>query len=441
MYDRQDAVWSISSLNYEIKTMLEKGIGSIWIEGEISNLACPASGHWYFSLKDESAQLRAAMFKNRNSRVLFKPENGQQVLIRAQVTLYQARGEFQVVVEHMEEAGAGLLMRQFEALKKQLSAEGLFSSEHKQNVPDQAKHIGIITSASGAAIRDALSVIQRRSPSTEVTIFPTAVQGEQATQKIVAAIAQANRYAQCDVLLLIRGGGSIEDLWCFNEESVARAVFASKIPIVSGVGHETDFTITDFVADLRAPTPSVAAETVTADQYELMSHIDKLHARLLREMKQQLTTQALQFERINERLLTFHPRHQMDNLKQRLVYSQSKLSYLARNQILSKIQQLRLTTDAIKHNNPRARFKQLSEHIQHLSHQNLIFVKNSINEARHQFTLQARSLDNLSPLKTLSRGFAVISKQSKNISSVSQLQTNDKVDLHLKDGKKQAHII
>ena len=266
-----EAIWSVSALNFEIKTMLEKGIGSIWIEGEISNLAKPASGHWYFSIKDERAQLRAAMFKNRNGRVAFRPENGQQVLIRAQVTLYEARGDFQVIVDHMEEAGVGRLMQQYEALKKQLSSEGLFATDQKKKIPARARHIGLITSASGAAIRDALSVIERRSPSSEVTVYPTPVQGEPATAQIIQAIESANRHAQCDVLLLIRGGGSLEDLWCFNEESVARAIFDSEIPVVTGIGHEIDFTIADFVADVRAPTPSVAAETETMDQFSVSS--------------------------------------------------------------------------------------------------------------------------------------------------------------------------
>ena len=421
--------------------MLEKGIGSIWIEGEISNFSKPASGHWYFSLKDETAQLRAAMFKNKNTRVSFIAENGQKVLIRAQVTLYQARGEFQVVVEHMEEAGAGLLMRQFEALKQQLSNEGLFSTEYKKAVPTQANHIGIITSASGAAIRDALSVIKRRAPSTEVTVFPTAVQGESATAQIIKAIESANRYEKCDVLLLIRGGGSIEDLWCFNEESVARAIFASNIPVVSGIGHETDFTIADFVADKRAPTPSVAAETVTTDQYELMSHIDLMSARLAREMSHKLALNKQKMVKLNERLVAFHPRHQMKNLKLRLIYAQSKLNSQARNLVMTRQQQLRLSIEAIRHQNPITLIKVYAKQVENYSHQNIISMKSRVTQSRHQLELQARSLDNLSPLKTLSRGFAVVSKQQQTISSVKQLTAHDDIEIHLKDGIKKAQIL
>mgnify|MGYP002639846192 CR=1 FL=1 len=441
MLKRQEAVWKVSALNYEIKTMLEKGIGFIWIEGEISNFSRPASGHWYFSLKDESAQLRAAMFKNRNKNVKFVPENGQKVLIRAQVTLYQARGEFQVIVDHMEEAGAGLLMRRFEELKQKLLTEGLFSQEHKKIIPDKAKHIGIITSASGAAIRDALSVIQRRSPSTEVTVFPSLVQGEQAASGIIKAIASANRFSKCDVLLLIRGGGSIEDLWSFNEESVARAVFDSHTPIVSGIGHETDFTIIDFVADARAPTPSVAAEMVTTDQYELMSQIDLLHARLTREMSHILSSKSQYVGKITEQIYSYHPRHQMNSFKQRLEFSHSKLTYLARNNLQLKIQQFQLASDAVKHNNPINQMRLLSEHVNHLSHQNLSFIKNRINQSHYQFTLQARSLDNLSPLKTLSRGYAVVRKNDHTIQSADELKPKDDVKLVFKDGEKQARII
>ena len=421
--------------------MLEKGIGSIWIEGEISNFSKPASGHWYFSLKDETAQLRAAMFKNKNNRVSFTPENGQKVLIRAQVTLYQARGEFQVVVEHMEEAGAGLLMRQFEALKQQLSNEGLFSNEQKKAVPTQARHIGIITSATGAAIRDALSVIKRRAPSTEVTVFPTAVQGESATPQIIKAIESANRYKKCDVLLLIRGGGSIEDLWCFNEESVVRAVFASNIPLVSGIGHEVDFTITDFVADKRAPTPSVAAETVTTDQYELMSHIDLMSARLMREMSHKLTMNQQKMVKLNERLVAFHPRHQMKNLKLRLIHAQSKLNSQARNLVTTRQQQLRLSIEAIRHSNPVRLIQLYAKQIENYSHQNTVSMKAQVTQSKHQLALQARSLDNLSPLKTLSRGFAVVSKKKQTISSVKQLTTDDDIEIHFKDGNRQARVL
>ncbi len=437
----KEAIWSVSALNFEIRTMLEKGIGSIWIEGEISNLAKPASGHWYFSIKDSKAQLRAAMFKNRNGRVAFKPENGQQVLIRAQVTLYEARGDFQVIVDHMEESGVGRLMQQYEALKKQLSNEGLFSSEYKKTIPAQATHIGLITSTSGAAIRDALSVINRRSPSSEVTVYATAVQGEQATAQIIQAIETANRHAQCDVLLLVRGGGSLEDLWCFNEESVARAIFNSTIPLITGVGHEIDFTIADFVADARAPTPSVAAETVTMDQFEVMSQFDSLSERLLSLIKSQLQVKADSLLNAEERLLGFHPERSMDTLKQRLSYAQSRLISIQSSQLQHRQNQFRLAFEKVKHFNPETQIPLLNKQLISLNHQLLRSMQNNLDDSRHQFTLQAGKMDSLSPLKTLSRGFAAISKNSQIISSVKQLKQHDTIDIQLKDGKTSANIL
>ncbi len=436
-----DTIWSVSALNFEIRTMLEQGIGSIWIEGEVSNFACPASGHWYFSLKDERAQCRAAMFKGRNSRVGFRPQDGQQVLLQAKVTLYEARGEFQLVVEHMEEAGVGRLMRQFEALKKQLSGEGLFAQDAKQPIPAQARHIGIITSASGAAIRDALSVIRRRSPSSEVTVFPTMVQGDEAVAHIVAAIDLANRHGQSDVLLLIRGGGSLEDLWCFNEEAVARAIFASKIPIVSGVGHEIDTTIADFVADFRAPTPSVAAETVTMDQYEMMSRIDNLSARLRSVYLQQLQLQEDRVIKLVERLRVFHPQRQIVNLQQRLGFASSRLINDQQAMLQGYQAGLAVLLEQFKRHNPQARLPLLQHQLRGLNRQLLNAIAAQLRQQQHRLLLQARSLDNLSPLKTLARGYAVITQQQQLVSSVKQLQQDDEIAIEFKDGTGRARVL
>ncbi len=436
-----DTIWSVSALNFEIKTMLEKGIGSIWIEGEISNFARPASGHWYFSLKDERAQLRAAMFKNRNGRVAFTPENGQQVLIRAQVTLYEARGDFQVIVEHMEEAGVGRLMREYEALKKQLAGEGLFESSNKKTIPTQARHIGIITSSSGAAIRDALSVIRRRSPTSEVTVYPTPVQGETASRQIVAAIERANQHHQCDVLLLIRGGGSLEDLWSFNEEIVARAIFASDIPIVSGVGHEIDFTIADFVADLRAPTPSVAAETVTMDQYELMTQLDQISARLVAQFQRQLATRLERFTQLQSRLMSFHPQRQMASLRQRLDFACSRLNLLKTMRLEQARTRLHATLGRFQLLKPTLKIEQLKQQTSNLDHLLQSVMLTRLQTSQHQLGLLATTLDNLSPLKTLARGYAAIEKDHQVISSVRQLQSDDEIGIRLKDGTTRARVI
>lgn len=437
----EQAIWSVSALNFEIRTLLEKGIGSIWIEGEISNLARPASGHWYFSIKDERAQLRAAMFKNRNRQVSFKPENGQHVLLRAQVTLYEARGDFQIIIDHMEEAGIGLLMRQYEALKKKLQQEGLFDNAHKKAIPAEAKHIGIVTSASGAAIRDALSVIERRSPSSQVTVFPTPVQGEQATPQIIKAVESANRYGQCDVILLIRGGGSLEDLWCFNDERLARALFDSKCPVVTGIGHEIDFTIADLVADMRAPTPSVAAETVTMDQYEIMSRLDLLTTRLVRLCQNKVQARSQQLEASLNRLKMYHPERQMQALDQRRLFAESRLLSIQAGIFQRFEGRMQLEVEKIKRQNPQLNITAASRQLQALIHQLSLNMHTSLEHKKHAFHLQGRSLDNFSPLKTLDRGYAAVSKGGQLVHSVCQLQNNDEIEIRLKDGQKQAKIL
>ncbi len=436
-----EAIWSVSALNFEIKTILEKGIGSIWIDGEISNFSNPSSGHWYFSLKDERAQLRAAMFKNRNLRVQFRPENGQQVLIRAQVTLYEARGDFQVIVEHMEEAGSGQLMRQFEALKKQLTDEGLFAAQHKKIVPAQARHIGLISSPTGAAIHDALSVIRRRSPSTQVTVLPTSVQGVQASPQIIKAIELANRMTDCDVLLLIRGGGSLEDLWCFNDESVIRAIFESRLPIISGIGHEVDFTLTDMVADIRAPTPSVAAETVTVDQYELITKIDLLEGRLNHQFLRFLELNSERLNKLRERITAFHPRRQMDALNQRLGFAISRLKMTQSSHYLHSEGRFELAVEKFSHQNPEIMLPALNRQIETLNHQLRVSMQTLVQHTQQRLALRSGALDNLSPLKTLSRGYAAITKQGRLIGSAKQLKSDDEVRIQLADGKKQARIL
>ena len=261
-------IYTVSRLNREVRVLLERGFGTLWIEAEISNFARPSSGHWYFSLKDANAQVRCAMFRQRNYLSTFTPKDGQKVLVRARIGLYEPRGEYQLIVDHIEDAGRGALQRQFEELRARLAAEGLFAAERKRPLPGLPVRIGIITSPTGAAVRDILHVLARRFPAIGVLIYPVQVQGAQAAADIVAALELAGRRADCDVLILARGGGSLEDLWAFNDERLARAIVASPIPIITGVGHEVDFTIADFAADVRAPTPSAAAELVVPDAQE-----------------------------------------------------------------------------------------------------------------------------------------------------------------------------
>ncbi len=301
------AIFTVSRLNQTVRQLLEHEMGQVWISGEISNFTQPASGHWYFTLKDDTAQIRGAMFRNSNRRVTFRPQHGQQVLVRASITLYEPRGDYQIIVESMQPAGEGLLQQKYEQLKARLQAEGLFDSEFKKQLPSPAHTVGVITSKTGAALHDILHVLNRRDPSLPVVVYPTAVQGDDAPGQIVRAIELANRRQECDVLIVGRGGGSLEDLWSFNDERVARAIFASVIPVVSAVGHETDVTIADFVADLRAPTPSAAAEMVSRNQLELLRQLQNGQQRLEMAMDYYLANRNRRFTQLFHRLQQQHP--------------------------------------------------------------------------------------------------------------------------------------
>ena len=293
---------TVTQLNRATSQLLAEHFYSVLVEGEISNLSMPASGHIYFSLKDANAQVRCAMFRTRQSRLMFKPENGKQVIIKAQVSLYEPRGDYQLIVDDIEEAGDGALRRAFDALKLKLSEQGLFDASHKQSLPKLPGAIGVITSPTGAAIRDILTVLKRRFAAIPVIVYPVAVQGDNAKHEIAQAIVTANQDRQCDVIILGRGGGSLEDLWAFNEELVARAIFASKIPIISAVGHETDFTIADFVADLRAATPSVAAEHACPDQQHWLAQFVSLEIRLQQQLQHKLNQKQQTLDWLNQRL-------------------------------------------------------------------------------------------------------------------------------------------
>jgi exodeoxyribonuclease VII large subunit len=420
--------------------MLSQGIGSLWIEGEISNFARPASGHWYFTLKDNKAQCRAAMFKGRNSRVSFQPENGQKVLVRAQVTLYEARGEYQLVVDHLEDAGVGELMRLYEQLKAKLDQEGLFSSALKKPIPAQPKKIAVVTSASSAAIRDVLAVIARRAPHIPVVVYPTPVQGEAAASEIRNALARVIEHGECDLVLLVRGGGSLEDLWCFNDEALARDIAAFPLPLVTGVGHEIDFTIADFVADLRAPTPSVAAVTVTPDINELMQGIDDKVSRLLGQLylRTQKSKDRLQY--LHKRLSQQHPTRQFAQFKLRLQQARGSLLERQQSSLNELRYRLKLCRNTLNQSSPKVAIQQRRDRLDRLRQNQLALMRQSLTLGRHRLALQSKSLDTLSPLKTLARGFATVVKGGKLVTSVQQLSKGDSIDLTLADGQARAKV-
>lgn len=431
-------IYSVSELNRLTKLILEDTFPMIWLEGEISNLARPSSGHWYFSLKDAKAQVRCAMFRMQTLRLKFNPQNGMQVLVQAKVSLYEGRGEFQLIVEHMEAAGDGALQRAFEALKKQLFEQGLFASEHKKSLPTIPNCIGVVTSPTGAAIRDILSVLNRRFPTIPVIIYPTAVQGEQAAPQIVNAIKKANERKECDVLLVSRGGGSLEDLWPFNEEIVAKAIFASEIPIVSGVGHEVDTTIADFVADQRAPTPSAAAELVSPDRVDWQHKVSQIQARLQHHVRNTLAQAQMHLTHLRQRLK--HPGQVIQERSQQCDYLEQRLRSLWRQIYLQKIHAFNNAIHALQQNNPQQKLQTYRIACQTIRDQLTTLIKHSLQNKQQHFTNTSRTLHAVSPLNTLSRGYAIASQENRIIKSITDVHIGDVIQIRLHEGKLDCEV-
>jgi len=428
-------ILTVSELSHLTREILEANFPLIWIEGEISNFARPASGHLYFSLKDNMAQVRCAMFKMRNRFLPFQPKDGQHVLARARVSLYEPRGEFQLIVDHMEPAGEGALRLQFEMLKKRLAAEGLFEEQRKLPLPSLPQRIGVITSPTGAAIRDVLSVLRRRFPAIPVMIYPSLVQGDSAPKEIISAIHTANRRQECDVLILCRGGGSLEDLWAFNDEQLARTIVDSAIPIVSGVGHEVDFTIADFVADMRAPTPSAAAELVTpaADDWwalyaDFVQRIMALIDRKLQSSKQMMSWIMKRLQHPSRKLQSQAQR--TDELEQRLINAQKTV--LRHNQNILATMQARLEQYSplirLSHHNQMTILlvKRLHRAMQHI-----------YNNRQQQLAATARALEAVSPLATLGRGYAIVKKLPDKtiVRKASEVEIGTHIEAQLDQGK------
>ncbi|VVC76301.1 Exodeoxyribonuclease 7 large subunit [Aquicella siphonis] len=432
---QEQDIYTVSRLNNEVRYLLEESFPLIWVEGEISNFAAPNSGHWYFSLKDPSAQVRCAMFRGSQRHLGFVPKDGMHVLIKARVSLYPNRGEYQLIAEQMEERGEGKLRRAFELLKKKLEADGLFDPAHKKMLPAFPAQIGIVTSSTGAAIRDILTVLKRRYPCASVIIYPTLVQGDTAAPAIVKAIQTANRRAECDILIVARGGGSLEDLWPFNEEMVAHAIYQSRIPVISGVGHEVDFTIADFVADQRAPTPSAAAEIATPDRTELRQALSLKQKQIGRHMQAKLASSRQHLHWMQKHLYQQHPKRRLAEKMQRLDFAESSLIQTI-NRLLNQLRHgtkdreahlLRLT--------PAHRIRQ--------THDLLIFKRKQFNTListllAHKKTTLAKAagtLDALSPLATLQRGFAIATTRDRHIiRSASAVCRGDEIQVRLTDG-------
>jgi len=432
MHTAPSNVISVSQLNRSVRHLIETQLQPMWVEGEISNFAKPASGHWYLTLKDRNAQVRCAMFRGANSKVGFAPANGQQVVVRCRAGLYEGRGEFQLVIEQMEEAGRGALQRQFEQLKQQLADEGLFAAEHKRPLPDTIARVGVITSASGAAIHDILSVLARRDPRIEVLIYPTAVQGDTAPAAIIKAIETANWHADADVLIVGRGGGSLEDLWAFNSEPLARAIYASPIPVISAVGHESDFTIADFVADLRAPTPSAAAEQVSADSSELAGYVAALQRSLRLAIGRKINAQKVVATHLRQRLR--HPAQRLEQQAQRLDQLEQQLLRSQRRSITQQRQRLEQLSQRLQRSDPALRLQTLRQRLGEQRQRLGRAVQQQLKQSRSELHRQQQLLDAVSPLKVLERGYAVVIGTNGAVRDSSAVQSGEALEVKLHRG-------
>ena len=436
-----DRIYTVSSLNAQVRLILENEMGIVWLVGELSNFSIPVSGHWYFTLKDSRAQVKCAMFKGSNRHVTFKPGNGNQVLVKARLSIYEPRGDYQLIIESMQPEGDGRLQQQFEQLKMSLAAEGLFAQSLKKPLPQQPQRVGIITSKTGAALHDILHVLKRRDPSLAVVIYPTMVQGDGAAISIAQAIGRANSRQECDILIVGRGGGSLEDLWAFNEEIVARTIAASQIPIVSAVGHEVDVTIADFVADMRAPTPSAAAELVSRDN---SSQTDKI------KHKQQQLHHAIQFylaekkqyiNQLNHRLDRQHPQLRLNQQQQHLDDITRRLQQIMLKKI--QIQQQRITQNQYKLSlhSPQQRLQHNTTTLINTKRRLLDAMDRNLLNAQHKLSLAAEKLDTVSPLATLNRGYSITRDDKGNlIRHCDQVKAGDQLITTVTDGKIYATV-
>ena len=437
-FTASSAALSVSQLNREAKRLLEASFSLIRVEGELTNFARPASGHWYFTLKDPQAQVRCAMFRNRSQLLSFRPKEGDQVIVTAKVSLFEGRGDFQLICEQMMPSGEGQLQKAFEQVKQELSQRGFFDPARKRPLPKHPRRIGVITSATGAAIHDILHVLQRRFPNLPVNLYPSAVQGAEAADQLVAALALANRHAECDVLIIGRGGGSLEDLWPFNEVRVAEAILRSAIPVVSAVGHETDTTISDLVADYRAPTPSAAAEVLSPDQQALFDRLMQHQRSLIRQISRHLqqAQQGLDLQQLRLK----HPGERLTQQAQQLTQIESTLIRLQQQQLIHAWKSVAQTEQRLDRQTPK--FTQQALRLSQLRVQLKQRMESQMTSHRYVLQQTARRLNSISPLATLDRGFSLLmDHQGQVIQSVTQATTGDILQAKLKDGVLNCQVI
>jgi len=434
-------IYSVSRLNSEVRLTLELQFQQIWLQAEISNFVAAASGHWYFTLKDQAAQVKVAMFKTTNKRSSFRPQNGQQVLVRARISVYEPRGEYQLIAEFIESAGAGLLKQQFEQLKAQLNAEGLFAPERKKPLPAHIERVGVITSPTGAAIRDIITVLQRRAPSIEVIVYPCQVQGETAANQLRTMLSNAIRRNEVDVLIIGRGGGSLEDLWCFNDETLVRALAACPIPTVSAVGHEIDFALTDFVADMRAATPSAAAELVSPDQSHILERINRLRNALYQAQRAQLQQLAPRLTNLSQRLLAAEPKRRLQQQQQRLDEMQQRLTNSIKRRLINTSQQQQYLAKSLRQLSPAKQLLQQQQLITNLTQRLNNSQKLQLQQQQQRLAAIVGKLDTVSPLATLARGYSIsFTADNKVLTSTEQLAVGNQVTTQLANGSFVAKI-
>ena len=428
-------IYTVSKLNRFAKHILESEVGQVWISGEISNFVAAASGHWYFTLKDQRAQLKSAMFRNSNRLANIKPKNGDKVLVRGSVSLYEARGDFQLIASHIEPEGEGLLKQQFDLLKQKLAAEGLFSQEHKQPLPADPKTIGVITSDTGAAFQDIIRVLHRRNPSIKIILYPSLVQGDAAAQQLLKALNQATTRNEVDVLIIGRGGGAMEDLWCFNDEQLARAIFASPIPIISAVGHEIDFTIADFVADLRAPTPSAAAEQASAPLQAVFEQLTQWRNRLRDNMVRHYQQATHKQRLLQQKLQNCHPRSQLQQQQQTIDRLTLALNHHWVDSYARKAMQLQQQQARLIQQHPKHQLQNLSQRLTFLAEQLARNTQQQLGQKQQKLGGLLQMLDTVSPIATLARGYSATFKNGQIVKQAHELAVGDSISTRLGKGE------
>lgn len=438
----QQHILQVSELTKKVRFILESELNTVWLCGEISNFIAASSGHWYLSLKDNKSQVKCAMFKGSNARVRMQPKNGQQVLVRAKVSLYEPRGDFQLILEQMEDAGEGLLRQQYDALKLALNAQGLFNALHKRPIPKSIRTVGVVTSPTGAAIKDILSVLKRRNPSINVIIYPALVQGALAKNDIRLAIQKADSRQECDVLIVGRGGGSLEDLWSFNEEDVVRAIYACRIPIISAVGHEIDTTLSDYVADLRAPTPSAAAELVSGDKTELIEKLTVIKQRLQFAMSERVKTEKRKLAHNEHQLFKNHPEQKLHIQMQKVDELSSRLMQSGQRAIIHKRPLSQHLTSTLLHLSPLKNIAQQQDKSRLLDQRLHQAVERKQSELKGQFVHLIEQLQLVSPLATIARGYSVTRDAQGNIiKRVEQVKAKDDITIEVTNGKITARVL